>query len=476
MIGALVRLQLASWWREGRILGLLVGVVVVLLAATVWSTASDVAQHRAQESAAAEARADWLERGAEHPHRRAHYGDFAFRPAGPLARLDRGVQAQLGKVLRIEAHRQSTPLHSDASRAGTVARFERPDAAFLLQLIVPLLLLFLGSTGLAADRDAGRLKLSLVQGMKARDLVLGHFLALWGLGLLLVGVVALASLGTSLVADGLTRLPWERLAGFLFVHALFLAVVAAATVAAALWTRTARTALLILLALWIGATAFLPRAAGSAATALHPLPSQDAFQAAMEASREAGPDGHNPEDAAIEKRKKEVLAEYGVASTKELPIDFGGIAMQMDEDFGNAVWDTHYGELREQFARQQRVMTVAAVFNPYQAVSHLSTALAGTDLAHDLDFQLQAETYRRDLVRKLNHEHAYGGPETREGPWQAQAAFYEGLAAFEYGPPPWYRALGARVLELIGLGGWALLLLLFSGIGAARIARGDAAC
>ena len=98
----------------------------------------------------------------------AHFGDFAFRPTGPLARLDRGVQARLGKVLRIEGHRQGTPLHSDAARAGSVARFDTPDAAFLLQTVVPLLLIFLGATGLASDRETGRLKLSLVQGASAR--------------------------------------------------------------------------------------------------------------------------------------------------------------------------------------------------------------------------------------------------------------------------------------------------------------------
>ncbi len=476
MTGILVRLQLTIWRRDRRLLGLLIGMAVVLLLASAWATADDLTQRHAQQEAAASARTQWLDRGAEHPHRRAHFGDFVFRPAGPLARLDRGVQAQLGKVLRIEAHRQGTPLYSDASKAGTVARFARPDAAFLLQIVVPLLLAFLGATGLAADRDSGRLKLALIQGVSTRVVAGGHFLALWGLGLGFLMVVVVSSLATSGIFEGLSALAGARLVGFVAVHALFLAVVAAAVVAATLWVRSARSALLVLLAAWVVATTLLPRATGSTAGALYPLPGQDAFQAAMQASREAGPDGHNPEDEAIAARKQEVLDEYGVRSTEELPIDFGGIAMQMDEDFGNEVWDTHHGALRAQLARQGRLMTMAALFNPFQAVDLASMAVTGTDLAHDLDFQAQAEEHRRALVRALNHEHAYGGPKTRGASWEATAEFFAGLAGFQYTPPGWAAAIGRRTAELLSLVVWLFLCLLAVRLGADRLARWQRPC
>ncbi len=127
------RLQFTAWQRDVGVVRLIWVMAIALGLSSFWATAGDLAQRQAQQEAAAMARRQWLDREAEHPHARAHFGDFVFRPGGPLARLDRGVQAQLGKALRIEAHRQGTPLHSDASRAGTVARFARPDAAFLLQ-------------------------------------------------------------------------------------------------------------------------------------------------------------------------------------------------------------------------------------------------------------------------------------------------------------------------------------------------------
>lgn len=469
MLGPIVQLQLRTWLRDGRLRALLGAMALLLIAASGWATAADIARRHAQQEAAEQARTQWLERGAQHPHGRAHFGDFAFRPSGPLARMDRGVQAQLGKVLRIEAHRQGTPLHSDAAQAGTVARFPRPDAAFLLQSVLPLLLIFLGATGLAADREDGRLRLALVQGARARALAAAHVLALWGLGLALLGLVVVVSLGTSVVLDGAPVVDGARLLGFIGVHALFLFVVAAAVVTVSLWIRTARGTLLTLLAVWVVTTALLPRAAASGANALYPLPSQDEFQAAMRASRAAGPDGHNAFDAKLEERKKALLDKYGVQTPEELPIDWGGIAMQMDEDFGAQVWDRHYGALREQFARQGGVMTGIALLNPVMAVDQASMAFTGTDLAHDLHFQIEAEAYRRDLVRALNHKHAYGAPEDRSKPWKASSEFFASLETFEYMAPGSLAVLQRRAPELLALTVWALALILVARIGADRM-------
>ena len=123
MIALIVRLQLACWWRDRRIASVLLLSLFAVTAVSAWSTHSDAHQRMAHGEAASAARQQWEGRGPAHPHSMAHFGDFAFRPSGPLANLDRGVQARLGKVLRIEGHRQGTPLFADAGRAGTVARF-----------------------------------------------------------------------------------------------------------------------------------------------------------------------------------------------------------------------------------------------------------------------------------------------------------------------------------------------------------------
>ncbi len=476
MMGLVARLELAHWRRNRALWRPLLATALAVLAAAVWATAEDAAQREAHREAANEARGQWEAQGAKHPHGMAHFGDFAFRPAGPLARLDRGVQARLGKVIFMEGHRQGAPMHADVARAGTVARFPRPDAAFLLHTLVPLLLVFLGGAGLARDRESGRLKLALVHGARAHAVLGGHTLALWGLGLALLGLGVVAALDTNVECGDPAHAAIERLPAFVVLHALFLALVAAGVVAATAWLPSARAALLTLLAAWVLGTALLPRAAAGVADAWFPLPSQDDFQAQLRASREAGPDGHDPRDAFIATRREAMLREHGVDTVEALPLNFDGIAMQLDEEFGNRVWDEHYGALSHQLARQVRAVSLAALVNPFQAIDNLSMTLAGTDLAHDLAFQEQAEAHRRELIAKLNHEHAYGG--SRTGDWSAEASaeFLAALGGFTYRVPPLAEALRGRVAELVALTFWALLLLALQRRAARRLERGTLAC
>ncbi len=476
MMALIVRLQLASWIRDRRLASALLLSVLALIAVSVWSTSSDAHQRAAHGAAADAAREQWEGRGPAHPHSMAHYGDFAFRPSGPLARLDRGVQARLGKVLRIEGHRQGTPLFADAARAGTVARFPRPDAAFFIHTVIPLLLIFLGAMGLAADRETGRLKLSMAQGIGGRALVAGHFFALWLLGLALLFVIVLASWGASTVVDSSAHVGAGRMVAFVLVHGLFLAVVSAGVAVASVWAQSGRSALLLLLTVWVAGTAVLPRVTSSAASALFPLPSRDAFQAGIKMARAAGPDGHNPKDAFIERRRQEVLQEYGVDAVDELPINFDGIAMQLDEEFANQIWDVHHGKLAARMNQQSQVGTLGAMLNPFQSVDHVSMTVAGTDLLHDLAFLDQAESYRRSLVGQLNHEHAYGGSKTGDRTFKATPEFFASLDPFQYTAPSVLDALRYRLGELISLVLWLFLLTVAWVRGGTRLERGKLPC
>ena len=68
-----------------------------------------------------------------------------------------------------------------------------------------------------------------------------------------------------------------------------------------------------------------------------------AFKAAMKEERSKGIDGHNPTDKRREQLKNKYLTEYKVDSLQQLPINFDGIVMQEDEEYGNLVWDKHFG-------------------------------------------------------------------------------------------------------------------------------------
>ena len=87
----------------------------------------------------------------------------------------------------------------------------------------------------------------------------------------------------------------------------------------------------------------------------------------MKEDRSKGIDGHNPSDQRREQLKNKYLVKYNVDSLKQLPINFDGIVMQEDEEYGNRVWDKHFGnnyssvQISAQFitSNQLRIFTSA---------------------------------------------------------------------------------------------------------------------
>ena len=134
----------------------------------------------------------------------------------------------------------------------------------------------------------------------------------------------------------------------------------------------------------------------------------------MDVDRSKGIDGHNPSGDRKKELEQETLEKYNVNSLTELPVNFAGILMQADEEYGNEVWDKHFGSLYKQLESQKRVYQLTGFFNPFAAIQSLSMGTAGTDMFHHLDFLKQAENYRRIFIKTLNDEYAFGGAKTTD--------------------------------------------------------------
>ncbi|MGL4630748.1 MAG: ABC transporter permease, partial [Leadbetterella sp.] len=128
-----------------------------------------------------EARKDWLENPDKHPHRMAHYGNFAFRPKPVLSILDFGMESFMGNTIFLEAHVQNTTNFSEAEFSTGLLRFGEISAAMILQVLFPLLIFFLGFGSIASERENGTLKIILSQGIHWRQIIVGK-----SLGILLV--------------------------------------------------------------------------------------------------------------------------------------------------------------------------------------------------------------------------------------------------------------------------------------------------
>lgn len=437
--------------------------VGVLLGSLYLGNRQDQQQRTSYQTAKDHVRAQWENIKKMNPHNAAHYGTYVFKPNNLLSSLDEGVNSVTGNVLRVEGHVQNEIVHSEASQMFTISKFGKLKSSLLLQYIIPIVLIFLAFHSISTEKQSGRLKLLLLQGARPFSLVIGKTIAVWlyGVSLLILVILMYALLNLqSLNAEIVFRT-----ALFFLSYAVYYFILIGLTVFFSTRWKSTSVALTSMMGIWIVWTIFLPNILISAAESWHPLPSRVAFKAAMQEDRSKGIDGHNPSDERANELKAKVLKEYGVDSISQLPINFDGIRMQADEDYGNKVWDKHFGSLREIQAKQKRSFQLSGVLSPFISLQNTSKGLAASDNLHHQEFLLQVEKYRRDLIKKLNDEHAFGGSKSGDWGWKSDNKFFRSIPDFDHQPIALKEVFSSYALDFVLLFAWMLfiILLLFRG-------------
>ncbi len=443
------------------------GVVLLLLLVAAWTgfrNYQSLADKR--EKANKTARAAWLSQPEKNPHSAAHYGTFAFRPKSDLSFLDAGLDTYTGASVYLEGHRQNDAKFSAAEDATVLIRFGEMTVAFVLQLLIPLLIIFLCFSTFTREREENTLKLLVSQGASMTDLYWGKvqgYSRIIGLvvgpALLLAGGLLFAQTGFQATTDTVLRLGL-----FVLIYALYFFLFIAGSVFVSARSESSRGSLLTLLGIWIVACVILPKATANLGESLFSVPSSYAFKRQIHEDEEKGIDGHNPSNARAKELEKKILAQYGVDSVSKLPVNFDGIVMQEGEKYTSLVYQKHFGALQEQFQRQNSLATVVGFLNPYLAVRNLSMGLSGSDYDHFLDFKAKAEQYRFGLVENLNNEMKTF---SKTGDWEKTVSrdFWAKTPDFMYQLPSVGWALGRHTLS-------GLALLLFGGVLLWTIRRG----
>lgn len=443
--------------RTSLLLGLTLGFILVLLISILLGNYQNKKQTAAYEAAKLHLRKQWESIEAMNPHNAAHYGTYVFKPANLLSSLDEGVNGVTGNVLRVEGHVQNEMVHSEASQMQAISRFGKLKSSLLLKYIVPLLLIFLAFSSVSSEKQSGRLKLIVLQGARPGQLILAKTLSVWLYGvMLLLLVVGAYSVINMQSLDGEVM---QRTLLFLLSYALYYFIISGLTIFFSARWQNATLALTAMLGIWIVWTVFLPHILMTSVEKWHPLPSRNEFKAAMKEDRSKGIDGHNPSDKRAEALKASVLKEYGVDSLEQLPINFDGIRMQADEEYGNQVWDKHFGNIRTVFAEQKHSLQLGGFLNPFIALQNTSRGFSATDNLHHQEFLLQVENYRRVFIKALNDKHAFGGSKTGNWGWKADNEFFKSVSDFEYEPTALSSVLNNYLLDLGVLFFWSLLTL-----------------
>ncbi|MFO0001503.1 MAG: ABC transporter permease, partial [bacterium] len=110
-------------------------------------------QQEASKKYSHEVRERWENQPDKHPHRMAHYGYVAFRQPYPLSFFDFGVDSYVGKSVFLEAHKQNTVIFSEVSLSGSLLRFGEITAGMIFQILLPLLIFFLGFDVISKERE-----------------------------------------------------------------------------------------------------------------------------------------------------------------------------------------------------------------------------------------------------------------------------------------------------------------------------------
>jgi ABC-2 type transport system permease protein len=465
MIWRIATHELRSAWRSRVIAALAVALTLLAASAAMVGQARFAADNQQRARYQQMVGEQFESQPDRHPHRVSHYGFLVFRPRAPLGFFDSGVESYGGTSIFLEAHKQNTANFSAAAQAGSNERFGELTLALVLQVFVPLFIFGVAGVSVTREREAGTLPLLLCQGAPWSTLLWGK---LWG-ALLMVGVVLAPALTVSLGWLALqSGTDWTidlmlRAAGLAAVHGMFLVVCAAIAVTVSAWQRSSRSALITLLGAWIVLWIVLPRVLPAVGAALYPAPSRAAFEAQVErAVKELG-DSHNPNDPKFAALRAKALAEHKVTRVEDLPFNYSGFVMQQGEQMTSDAYQAHLAALLDTYARQSRLVDLAAVFSPFLGVRSLSMALAGADVAHLVEFDRQAEAFRFSLIASLNDLHMNEVPAARDGDaadprfgvpsrLRLDQRFFDHLPAFAYQPPPVAWALSAHRLGMAAVG------------------------
>jgi ABC-2 type transport system permease protein len=422
-----------------------------------YHTVSQIRQQAQQEK-----RQQWLNQDPKHPHIAAHFGTFAYKPKTWFSMIDAGLDNYAGAYAYLEPHKQNDFVFKPAEEYSGAIRFGQLSVALVLQLLVPLLIIFMGFTSMTQERDNGTLKLLFSTGVPlykiAAGKVLGQFTALM---IMLSPGLLITVLFFVVQAPASGSEWWQRLLLLSLIYGGYFLLFTLTTVFVSAVSNQARNALLTLLSIWIICCIVLPKAAANIGSNRYPLPSQFSFREAIQHDIAHGVNGHNAKDARAKELETKLLQQYQVKTVNQLPFNFEGYVMQAGEEYSSLVYDKYFHRLQQTLINQDKFCRYTSMVDPYLAVQGLSMGLTATDIYTHIHFQQHTEAYRRKFVQQMNEDMKN---HSALGDWKYKAgrSLYASIPDFTYRQMPLSTVLNIYRLEIISLFGLlAVLILVF---------------
>jgi len=382
---------------------LLVVFVLAVLYVTITSWSAFTTNQAIVENYQEETRKSWESNPDKHPHRMAHFGTFVFRQQHPLSIFDSGIESYTGNSIFLESHRQNTANFSEASLSTGLIRFGDLNIAMLLQLILPLILFFIGYSSISSEKENGTLKMIYMQGAKMNQILLGKAIGLFLIACLffLPALFALWSI-VFLQTNAVNSEVVLRSILLSISYVLFFMILCGVTVLISAKSRSSNKALLSLLGIWLLFFIITPKTAQAIGNYMHPNPSKMEFQATIEAEVSKQGDSHNPDDPYFNNLKDSVLLAHNVTDVNDLPFNYSGFIMSKGEEQTSKIYKDEYAKLIKTYRSQNGLTSQLVWLNPYLAVKKGSMALSGSDFDTYVSFLNQTDEYRYVQSQHMN--------------------------------------------------------------------------
>lgn len=432
--------------------------IVLLSLTTYFSIVQNNKQIKSQQNAHNHIRLQWNELDSKNAHSAAHFGTYAFKSNTILNSLDDGINSVTGLVLRLEGHKQNDVAFSEVSQSLEVSKFGKFKPSLIFQFIIPLFLIFLTFNSYTSEISSGRLKLLIVQGNSLFKIVFAKIISLLSFSIFLLLLSIFIQYFFNFSALSFDEI--LRLGIFFFSYLTYYFIIITITILLSILFKNSTSALSTTMILWLLWTVFLPKTIGNLTESLSPLPTRFELKSKMLDDRSKGIDGHNPSDERRKQLEKVTLEKYNVDSISQLPINFSGILLQADEEYGNKVWDKHFGEVYSILKEQKRNYQLSGLINPFASIQSLSMGTCGTDLIHHLDFLNKAEIYRRYFVKKLNDEYTVVST-VGENAYLSDNKFFKSIRDFNYSSLNFLSVSYYYLFDFVFLFTWTLFLMFF---------------
>ncbi|TXE13864.1 DUF3526 domain-containing protein [Seonamhaeicola algicola] len=411
-----------------------------------------------------EQRESWESNPDKHPHRMAHFGSFVFRQQHPLSIFDSGIENYTGNTIFLEAHKQNTANFSEASLSTGLVRFGDLNIALLLQLILPLIIFFIGYGAITSEKENGTLKVMYLQGTTMKQIILGKSLGLFFVTALFF-IPALIALWSIMFVEVHTLNAEVFLRSVLISisYILFFLILCSITVIISAKSKNSNKALLSLLGAWLLFFIIIPKTAQVIGNYLYPNKSKIEFTATIEDEVIKQGDSHNPDDVHFKKLRDSVLKAHNVKNVNDLPFNYSGFLMSKGEETSAKIYANEHNILINTYKKQNSITNGLVMFNPYLAIKNVSMGLSGTDFHTYTNFLTQTENFRykqSQFMNELQMKFISNSAKGSEGKVHViKKEYWQSFPKFQYEYLTISQTLKHHFIGIIGLVAWLLLML-----------------